>query len=528
MRQFSSYGLIDKDLNYYVSRAELLAKAYTYLVGEIPEKGGHYFTVWAPRQTGKSSLLRDIYWTLLRDDNYHVANIDIQNLQSINKPTDCMNTIIEYINDQTGLELPQVESTIGFQKVFSNAYLAKPLILIIDEFDSLQENVIHDIVSVFQNIYSSRQKDIAPSSLKKYLLHGVALIGVRSVVGVENQSGSPFNVQRSLQVHNLTAEEVNEMCHWYAKESGQEVEQEVIDEIYYVTQGQPGLVSWFGELLTQRYNDYLDKPLTMEKWRVVYGKALHLIHNNTIMNIISKATADEYRSTVLNLFRIDQKEIFEFEDPAINYLFMHGVISYEDAGEISYIKFPCPFVQEKLYRHFSKTLGQLYGDLLVDSFQDLTPIINAEGINITRLLELYQEYYTLNRERLIEYAQRRVDLQIMEVVYPFQFYSWLDSFLIRKKGRVIPEFPTGNGKIDLLIHYAGYRYGLELKSFSDLTDLKSSIQQASDYGKSLGLNTITLVVFIDKPIPCELKSKYAKTFSFHDSASVDVFFIVTA
>ncbi len=449
MRQFTSYGPVNKKMHYYVPRKELLAQAHTYLVGESFDEGGHYITVWAPRQTGKSSLLRDAYWILQKDDSCDVANIDIQNLRDINDTLKCMNSVIDKISTLTGLELPGITIKSDFEVVFSKKYLNKPLVLIIDEFDSLPENVINDVVGVFRNIYNARQKDSAPSHHKEYLLHGVALIGVRSVVGVENETGSPFNVQKSLQVQNLTEAEVNEMYHWYAEESGQAIEQEVIDKVYYVTGGQPGLVSWFGELLTTKYNHQPDKPLTVTNWNEVYGKALHVLPNNNIINIISKATAETYRETVLKLFRIDHKEIFEFEDPHTGYLYMHGVISYEEAAGMSYIKFPCQFVQEKLYRRFSRELGQTPGDLLVDPFIDLRPVINEEMINIEKLLELFQAYYTHNKKRLTEYAQRRVDLGIKEVVYHFQLYSWLDNFLRSFGTQVFPEFPTGNGKIDL-------------------------------------------------------------------------------
>jgi hypothetical protein len=36
----------------------------------------------------------------------------------------------------------------------------------------------------------------------------MALIGVRAVLGVENVKGSPFNVQRSVHIPNLTHDEV--------------------------------------------------------------------------------------------------------------------------------------------------------------------------------------------------------------------------------------------------------------------------------------------------------------------------------
>ncbi len=79
-----------------------------------------------------------------------------------------------------------------------------------------------------------------------------------------------------------------------------------------------------------------------------------------IINIISKAIDEEYRETVLQLFRIDQEVVFNFENPHFNYLYMHGVISYEETEDFSYVKSPCPFVQEKLFRYFSSVLFEVF------------------------------------------------------------------------------------------------------------------------------------------------------------------------
>lgn len=49
MRRFSSYGPVDKEVHYYAPRAELIEFAYKQLMGDNPQKGGHYITVWAPR-----------------------------------------------------------------------------------------------------------------------------------------------------------------------------------------------------------------------------------------------------------------------------------------------------------------------------------------------------------------------------------------------------------------------------------------------------------------------------------------------
>jgi predicted AAA+ superfamily ATPase len=59
MRRFFSYGPVDCEEHFCVPRKELKEKCIKQLVGK-PGKGGHYFTVWAPRQTGKTWLMKQV------------------------------------------------------------------------------------------------------------------------------------------------------------------------------------------------------------------------------------------------------------------------------------------------------------------------------------------------------------------------------------------------------------------------------------------------------------------------------------
>jgi len=58
MRRFCSYGPLDKDIHYYAPRENLIENAFTQLMGENPQKGGHYITTWAPRQCGKTWVMQ--------------------------------------------------------------------------------------------------------------------------------------------------------------------------------------------------------------------------------------------------------------------------------------------------------------------------------------------------------------------------------------------------------------------------------------------------------------------------------------
>ena len=310
MRRFSSYGAVDKDLHYYVPRQELVDHACQQLVGENPVKGGHYITVWAPRQRGKSWAMREALWRLEEDARFDVLKLDLEHLKRNTNVDHIVGDIAKRIVKTLQLDKHAVDTLEQFYDIFERKVLHKPLVLILDEFDALCEEAISAIAGVFRNIYNARQDSAAPTAEKPYLLHGVALIRVRGVLGIENQRGSPFNVQRSIHIPNLTQSEVNEMYHWYERESGQEVEQAVIDHVLYETQGQPGLVSWFGELLTETYNTAPGQSITPAKFEQVYSAAIQVLPNNNILNIVSKARQEPYRDVVLELSSTGKKDPF--------------------------------------------------------------------------------------------------------------------------------------------------------------------------------------------------------------------------
>ena len=114
----------------------------------------------------------------------------------------------------------------------------------------------------------------------------------------------------------------------FQREWGQQIDEEVIEQLYSDTNGQPGLVSWFGELICEKYNLEPNKPITMKNWQHVFASASQIEPNNTVLNLISKANQPEHKDTVLKLFKTDEKMLFKFEDSNINFLYMNGVITF--------------------------------------------------------------------------------------------------------------------------------------------------------------------------------------------------------
>jgi hypothetical protein len=500
MRKFSSYGPVDTDLHYYVPRQALVDRAVHHLVGDDPTKGGHYITVWAPRQRGKSWVMQQAMWQLQNSPSvgpFDVLKINLEHLKMTADSVRVAQLITNELCEKLGLPSITIQQLDDFYTVFKRDVLRNPLVLILDEFDSLAPQTINGLVSVFRNIYNTRRDQLGKTSAEKdYLLHGMALIGVRGVLGLDNPRGSPFNVQRSLQIPNLTVDEVAAMFHWYERESGQAIEPAVIERVYSQLRGQPGLTSWFGELLTETYNKQ-NPTITLHDFEIVEATASSLLPNANILNIISKANEEPHRTFLIELFQTEEKIEFKYDDPSINFLYMNGVIDEEVVDDIEfYVKFPCPFVQKRLFNHFAREIFRDTGELY-PPFTNLTQILTPGGLIVKNLLRLYEQYVQKNHTWLFQEAPRRTDLRLYEAVYHFNLYMWLTRFLQRTGGRVFPEFPTGNGQIDLLIRYQGRPYGVELKSFRSDFEYHLALGQAARYAQQLHLSTITVVFFVE-------------------------------
>src|SRR5260221_14078614 len=88
---------------------------------------------------------------------------------------------------------------------------------------------------------------------------------------------------------------------------------------------------------------------------------------------------DPYQKYVVELFR--QGDIpFSFDQDWCNYLYLNGVIDYEDTtlanGQVVRVcRFSCPFIQLRLYSAFTYEQGELGGRVpVVDLRDDLTDV----------------------------------------------------------------------------------------------------------------------------------------------------------
>jgi len=501
MRHFHSYGPVDCHEHFCVQRQALIAQGVEQLIGK-PEKGGHYFTIWAPRQTGKTWLMRQIEQAISQQypEEFTVFNFSLGGLRGMNftpsENSEFPKTFAELLQAKLPNK-PTVSSWKEFSDLFSktDGLWDRPLILLIDEVDTIPLALIDLMVAQFRELYLDR---------KNNWLHGLALIGVRAVLGIESQRGSPFNIQRSLKVPNLTPAEVKELYRQYQEESGQQIEPAVVEQVYESTKGQPGLVSWFGELLTEKYNPGANKTLDEETWKLVSLSARSREPNNTLLNMIAKAREPAYQDFLTSLFTTSNVPFF-FHQPKHNYLYLHGLIEptieTSSSGEKQYVcRFTSPFVQRCLYDALSnEIIGPEMPILALEPLDELTDVFASASLNLPALLTRYKDYLVRLREKDINpwknQPRRKKDFKLTESVGQFHLFTWLKE-AVGRRCVVSPEFPTGNGKVDLHLQCGKQRGIIEVKSFVDSYQIKEYRLQAADYAKGLGIDSVTIALFI--------------------------------
>jgi hypothetical protein len=496
-RRFHSYGPVDLKRHYAVPRTALIEQCVEQLVGDA-NGGGHFFTIWAPRQTGKTWIMRRAIEEIRArfGERFVVGAISMQDV--VLKKDDPPEALLAWIPALFFRGMAETVARPESWEAFSDLFIKgkspfqRPLILLIDEFDKLPPATIDVLVGLFRGLYLDRTAG---------LLHGLALVGVRAVLGVDSERGSPFNIQRSLHVPNLTREEVTDMLRQYQEESGQPVDDDVVARLYEVTRGQPGLTGWFGELLTEKYNQAAPAPITMKQWERTYDNACFVEPNNTVLNLIKKARHRRYRKHVVELFRTSNVS-FSFDQGWCSYLYLNGVIDYEEvAGKagrpVKVCRFSSPFIQHRLYNAFSADMAELSHKVpVVDVHDDLSAVFAA--LDLPALLGRYRDF--LRRLKLAGQNPwhghpGRADLHLREAVGHFHLYWWL----MEASGRIFtitPEFPTGNGKVDLLIRHEDRAGVIEVKSFTQRWELPSQKEQAARYARSRGLAAATLVLFV--------------------------------
>jgi len=470
MKKFNTSGPNIPEEHYTVVRNDLIKKGI-----ELVESK-RYFTIWAPRQTGKSTYFQQLA-TKLEEQAYKVAHINFENYKTA--PIDSfLYCFISELKSFWGVDLANVNDLAKIFQVISEIKDQK-YVLIIDEVEGINPEYFGTFLHSIRRIYHSRTK---------HSLKSVILVGVSNIVGVVSDNASPFNISDNLNVPYFTDNEVNELLQQHETETGQIFEEKVKQKICQITANQPGLVNGFAKKLVEDNPD--KKILTYQDYLEVEHWYLNVAIDKNFANILNKAK--ENRNFVERLLFTEEKIPFEIDRESIKLLHTNGLIK-EDKNH--FVTFWVPFYKKRLYNAFYPYTNGEKADILrsfiVSEYFDVNKNFKPE-----KLITKYKEYVKRRGFNVFREKDNAGNYQsIKESALIYSFETYIQAFLQVVDGKSYREADTGLGKSDLIININSKEYLVETKIYYYENQFLTGKKQLAYYCNSLGLSSGLYLVF---------------------------------
>jgi hypothetical protein len=468
------------------SGPNIIAEHYTLLRLELIEKGkelvytNRYFTIWAPRQTGKSTYFR-LLGKALQKEGYMVCYINFENYLN-NSLSVFMERLVLALEQAWDMDFTNLNLSQVFHKV--EQIKDKKLVLIIDEVEGINSLYFGEFLHTIRNAYHSREN---------HGLKSVIFVGVSNITGVVQDNASPFNISDSLQVDYFTKEEVFELLEQHEAETGQKFATDVKEKIYAITVGQPGLVNGFAARLIELYGqkpviDYMDY-LVVEDWYLY--KAL----DKNVANVINKTK--KHQEFLEKLLFLDKKVRFDIDTEEIRFFYINGLIKDDAEGNIT---FWVPLYKKRLQKYFYPRMNgeaqTIQANIWVEKY-----LTADKQLDMDKIIREYQAYTQKRGFRpffVTDEDGNAVGLREAALMYSFE--TFIQSFLEALKGKSYLEPHVGLGRSDLTINILGSEWVIEAKIFYNAAQYTDGKTQLAYYIKSLGLNRGIYLVFVDKQV----------------------------
>ncbi|MDR1242689.1 MAG: ATP-binding protein, partial [Deltaproteobacteria bacterium] len=195
-------------------------------IARLPEartlaENKHYFVIHAPRQSGKTTLLKSLTREIEAEGKFYALYSSLETLQGVSDAAEGVNGILASLRlsarkssmPAIGASWPEsvfpaTNTLINETLTYLSAALDKPLILFFDEADCLSGQALISFLRQLRDGYVNR--DTAPFPWS------ISLIGMRDIRDFKSQvrpdrdtlgSASPFNiVTKALTLGNFTPE----------------------------------------------------------------------------------------------------------------------------------------------------------------------------------------------------------------------------------------------------------------------------------------------------------------------------------
>lgn len=410
-----------------------------------------YFLLHAPRQTGKSSCLLALMEHLNQQGQFYCVYMNVEPGQA---GRENIKQVIHSIlielqirtfhthndsfvadNIQRIMEQNAPEQALNLMLTEWSQHSSKPIVLLIDEIDSLVGNSLISVLRQIRGGYDRRPTHF-PQSIVLCGVRDLKDYRLNSQEGEPITGGSAFNIKaESLRLTNFSKEELATIYEQHTKETGQKFEPEVVDYAFGLTQGQPWLCNALAYEVCFKIKENRDRKRTITKHMIRVAKENLILRRET---------------------HLDQL-VFQLEDPRVKQVIgalLSGVESVESIpeGHVKYtedlgliVSKPQLAIANPIYQEVIPRA--LTWSTQVSINQQPANYVDSDGrLNVAKLLQAFQQFFRENSEHWVErFEYKEAGPQLL-----------IQAFLqrvVNGGGYIHREYGLGRKRTDLLIEW---------------------------------------------------------------------------
>jgi len=434
-----------------------------------------YWSLHAPRQTGKTTFLQSWAKKLNATGNYAACCVTIETGQGasleMGMPAIC--SAIKAFAQSTNLPIPTTSENNPLAMLnsllrdWAVKVAPKPLVVLFDEVDVLEGEAMISFLRQLRSGFADRGIGKFPVS--------VALVGMRDLRDfiVESKDakpvnpGSPFNIKEdSVSISNFTKENIAQLFAQRTEETGQQIESVALDYVWEQSKGQPWIVNNLFKRATLQILD-ADNYATVTLSHIQQARELMILARETHLESLSYRLGDPKVRYVIEKLLTGEYEAGLLSSDAFRLCLDLGLVS-EDDGELSVAN---PIYREVLAREIS------YNDQMMMPKPTAFRWQKPDGtLDMDALLKEFQGFWQENSEIWEEQSH-------YTEAFPHLLLMAFLQRVTNGEGHIEREYAMGRKRLDLAVEFGGSWNIIEIKLLRN--------RQTFEKVKAEGLKQIT-------------------------------------
>ncbi|MCK4765126.1 MAG: AAA-like domain-containing protein [Candidatus Aminicenantes bacterium] len=452
-RIFENAGTVNRENAYYVPLENVVNVNKQDIKTMVDS--GRYFSIFAPRQCGKTTFLESVRSELHSDPTYAVLILSFQEYKNLEREEFYAQVEAELYEKLTGrlkevrcektdivsrfLKSHRLTNHLSLRKLFEelNRIIEfKKIVVFIDEFDGIPLSELENFLATLRTLYLKYKK------IEQKALYSIGLVGIRNITKLIVGGVSPFNIADQVDLPPFSLKNVRELFLQYTAETNQPFSEAAVKKIYEETTGQPWLVNRLGTILTVDVKPGTTAPI--EEQDVEEAIQMLLIERNTHFdNLYEKAKL--YKETFVKIVFNGVKYSPDDEDQT--WLEQYGLIKKKERKAV---------VANNIYKE--RYIETFFDEARVP--EDLTAaayLLPGDFLDMERILLDFEQYITRIGVSAFYREEKPYEKtgQFLLTAYLYRFAG--------SGGDLRYEVKSGLGRMDILLTYKGKKYVIETK-----------------------------------------------------------------